>query len=70
MSTEEAGDTKDALVGGQAIADYIETLIDGGKVSRSKVYRWVANGFIPTQRIGALIIGSKRKIRARILGNG
>ena len=52
----------DLLWGAQAIADYI------GKNYRQTVYLLSTNK-LPAQKIGAMWIGNRAKLRARLLGD-
>lgn len=57
----------DLLLGGRAIADFVNTLMDEhSQVTPGQVYEWseqAEQGYFPTRRIGARIVASKSTIR-------
>jgi hypothetical protein len=61
-STKEL-ETRDLLWGAAAIADFINEL-SATPTSRSKVYHMIESGDLPAGRIGARLVGSKKRIRA------
>jgi predicted DNA-binding transcriptional regulator AlpA len=60
---EEAN--KDLLWGAAAIADFINEL-SVTPMSRSKIYHLIENGNLPAGRLGARLVGSKKRIREHL----
>jgi hypothetical protein len=61
---------RDLLIGGQAICDFVNTLVDTDRpITPKMIYFWVEQNHLPVRRIGARIIGSKTKIRAHLSGD-
>jgi hypothetical protein len=68
MSTEWWAADGDLLIGGEAIAGYINTLVDpASRVTASIVYGWVERGHLPVKRIGNRIVASKAAIRRALI---
>jgi len=61
---------RDLLIGGQAIADYVNSLVDAERpISRKTIYFWIEQEHLPVRWIGARIVASKSKIRAHLGGS-
>ena len=57
----------DLLIGGAAIAAFIQTLVDPACVVTPKmVFHWIEQEHLPVRRIGSRIIASKSVIRRRL----
>jgi hypothetical protein len=56
--------TGDLLIGGNRIADFVNTLVDpGSRVTPQVVYAWAERQHLPTGRIGSRLTASKSEIR-------
>jgi hypothetical protein len=67
MRSESYYFDRDLLIGGRAICDFINTLVDTAHpITPKMIYFWVEQNHIPARRIGARIVGSKTKIRAHL----
>ena len=57
----------DLLIGGAAIAAFIQTLVDPScEVTSKMVFHWIEQDHLPVKRIGSRIIASKSVIRRRL----
>jgi hypothetical protein len=57
----------DLLIGGAAIAAFIQKLVDPGcPVTAKMVFHWIEQDHLPVKRIGSRIIASKSLIRQRL----
>jgi hypothetical protein len=57
----------DLLIGGAAIAAFIQTLVDPAcEVTPKMVFHWIEQEHLPVKRIGSRIIASKSVIRRRL----
>jgi hypothetical protein len=72
VKTQENGsDAADVLWGAEAIAEFLNGFVHP-PISRMAVYKLISTGALPAGHLGARVIGSKRRIRARLerlLGN-
>jgi hypothetical protein len=61
-----AGD-HDLLIGGPAICNFINSLVDTRcQVTPAVVYVWAAQNYLPVGRIGSRIVASKTAILAHL----
>jgi hypothetical protein len=64
--TQPAAD-RDLLIGGGAICDFINSLVDpGSAVTPAQVYAWIERDHLPVKRIGSRLVASKSSIRRRL----
>jgi hypothetical protein len=61
--TKDDVECRDIMVGVPRITVFLRELLDDPKLPDSKVYNWIAKGYIPSGSLGAKKTGSKRKIR-------
>ncbi len=67
MRADSYADDRDLLIGGTAICDFVNSLVDGDPpITRKMIYGWIERKHLPICRIGARIVGSKAKIRAHL----
>ena len=67
MSTEPHNLVGDLLLGGAAIADYVNEFIGAGaKIDRKEAYRLIDAGVLPAGHLGAKVIGSKAEIASAL----
>jgi hypothetical protein len=55
-------DNSDVLLGAAAITGFINELVTT-RVTQGPVYRWIEARHIPSGRLGAKVIGSKKRLR-------
>jgi hypothetical protein len=65
MATEADTVSRDLLIGAEAIASYLRTIIEE-PVTAKTVFYWAERDHIPTRRIGARIVASKRRLRQHL----
>ena len=65
MTTESYTIDRDLLIGAEAIASYLCTIIEE-PVTAKTVFYWTERNHIPTRRIGARIVASKRRLRQHL----
>jgi len=59
--------TTNLLIGGPAICNFINSLVDTRcQVTPAVVYVWAAQNYLPVSRIGSRIVASKTAIRAHL----
>ena len=67
MPNYSYGTDRDLLLGAQAIADYVNSLVDAERpIPRKTIYFWIEQECLPVRRIGSRIVASKSKIRAHL----
>lgn len=59
-------DGDDLLLGAAAITEYINTL-SATRVNRRQVYYWLEERLVPSGKMGAKVVGSKRAIREHFI---
>jgi hypothetical protein len=66
MKSADGSDAADLLLGADAITRYVNELLAPAKVSRHAVYRWLEAKRLPSGRLGAQVLGSRRLIREHL----
>ena len=59
----DAAEAGDILLGGDAITQYLRGLLNDPSLTRSTVYRWLSENYLPHSSIGALKTASKSALR-------
>jgi hypothetical protein len=63
------GTVGDLLLGGRAVAAYVNSLLDPTtQITSGQLYAWVERGHVPVTRVGNRIIASKERLRAALSG--
>ena len=67
MRNDSYADDRDLLIGGTAICDFVNSLVDSDSpITLKMIYGWIERKHLPIRRIGAPIVGSKKNIRAHL----
>ncbi len=67
MRNNSYADDRDLLIGGTAICDFVNSLVDSDSpITLKMIYGWIERKHLPIRRIGARLVGSKTKIRAHL----
>jgi len=69
MHDDSYADDRDLLIGGTAICDFVNSLVDSDSpITPKMIYGWIERKHLPVRRIGSRLVGSKTKIRAHLGG--